>query len=58
MHSWYTVNTYWSATIRFQRNWWIDEFGGLSGYSLVLVHYIGTGKHGGLKGLMDKVMAD
>ena len=24
------------------RIWWINEFGGLTGYSLVLVHYIGT----------------
>ena len=24
--------------------WWINTFGGLSGYSLVLVYYIGTGK--------------
>ena len=28
----------------FQRIWWINKFGGLTGYSLVLVHYIGTGK--------------
>ena len=28
----------------FQRIWWINEFGGLTGYSLVLVHYIDTGK--------------
>ena len=28
----------------FQRIWWINELGGLTGYSLVLVHYIGTGK--------------
>ena len=37
----HTVNT---AAICFQRIWWINEFGGLTGYSLVLVHYIGTGK--------------
>ena len=49
-----------SATIRFQRIklWWINEFGSLTGYSLVLVHYIGTGNCGGLKGLGDKVVAD
>ena len=23
----------------FDRIWWINEFGGLTGYSLVLVHY-------------------
>ena len=40
----YTVNTHLSATIRFQRIWRINEFGGLTGYSLVLEHYIGTGK--------------
>ena len=37
-----TVNTQ-STAIRFQRISWINEFGGLTGYSLVLVHYIGTG---------------
>ena len=38
----------------------INELGGLTGYSLVLVHYIGTvlGNCGGLKGLVDKVVAD
>ena len=30
-----------SAAIRFQRIWLINEFGGLTGYSLVLVHCIG-----------------
>ena len=39
-----TVNTHFSTTIRFQRIWLINEFGGLTGYLLVLVHYIGTGK--------------
>ena len=24
--------------------WWIEEFGRLTGYSLILVHHIGTGK--------------
>ena len=33
-----------SAAIHFRKIWWINEFGGLTGYSLVLVHYIGTGK--------------
>ena len=28
----------------FWKMWWINEFGGLTGYSLVLVYYIGTGK--------------
>ena len=28
----------------FPKNKVINEFGGLTGYSLVLVHYIGTGK--------------
>ena len=28
----------------FQRIWWINRFGRLTGYSLVLVHYIGIGK--------------
>ena len=32
------------SLIRFQTIWWINEFGGLTGYSLVLVHYSGTGK--------------
>ena len=39
-----TVNTCQSAAIHFHRIWWINEFGKLSGYSLVLVHYIGIGK--------------
>ena len=39
-----TLNSCYSATIRFQRIWWIKEFGGVTGYSLVLVHYFGTGK--------------
>ena len=39
-----TVNTRYSTTIHFQRIWWINEFGRITGYSLVLVHYIGTGK--------------
>ena len=38
------MNTRESAAIRFQRIWWINEFGGLTGYSLVLAYYIGTGK--------------
>ena len=40
----HTVNTRLSTAICFQRIWWINEFGGLTGCSLVLVHYIGTGK--------------
>ena len=40
----FTENTHYYATIPFQRIWWINEFGGLTRYSLVLVHYIGTGK--------------
>ena len=28
----------------FSKIWWINEFGELTGYTLVLVHYIGTGK--------------
>ena len=40
----HTVNTHLSAAICFQRIWWVDKFGRLTGYSLVLVHYIGTGK--------------
>ena len=39
-----TVNTRQSAAICFQRIWRINKFGRLTGYSLVLVHYIGTGK--------------
>ena len=39
-----TVNTRQSTAISFQRIWWINEFGRLTGYSLVLVHYICTGK--------------
>ena len=39
-----TVNTHLSATIRFQRIWRINEFGGLTGYSLVLEHCIGARK--------------
>ena len=27
-----------------QRIWWINEVGGITGYSLVLVHHIGTEK--------------
>ena len=42
----------------FKKIWWIYEFGGLTGYSLVFVHYIGTGKCGGLKGLADKEVVD
>ena len=47
-----------SIAIDFQRIWWINKFGGLTGYSLVLVHYIGTGNCGGLKGLADKAVTD
>ena len=40
-----TVNTRLSSAIHFQRIWWINKFGRLNGYYLVLVHYIaGTGK--------------
>ena len=37
------------AAICFQRILWINKFGRLTGYSLVLVHYIGTGKLWGIK---------
>ena len=40
----YTVYTEESVAIRFQRIWWINTFGRLTGYSLVLVHYIDDGK--------------
>ena len=51
-HAWMNICTYiflnkhigQSATIHFQRIWRINNFGRLTGYSLVLVHYIGTGK--------------
>ena len=36
----------------------IDEIGRLTGYSLLLVHNIGTGNCGGLKGLVDKAVVD
>ena len=39
-----TVNIRQSAVICFQRIWQIKRFSGLTTYSLVLVHYIGTGK--------------
>ena len=42
------MNTGQSAAIYIQRIWWINEFGRLTGYSLVLV-FIGTGNCGGLK---------
>ena len=38
------MNTHYFTTICFQRIWWINGFGGLTAYSLVLVHYIGSGK--------------
>ena len=54
MYTLYTVNTNLSAAIYFQGIWWITEFGRLSGYSLVLVHYILVLRNcGGLKGLAD-----
>ena len=37
---------------------WINEFGGLTGYSLVLVQYIGTGKLQSVKGLLAKAVGD
>ena len=48
----------------FSKNARIDEFGRLTGCSLVLVHYIGTEKlwqikrFGRLRGLADKAVAD
>ena len=38
------VNSCQSTAIHFLQIWWVNKFGGLTGYSLVLVHYIGTGK--------------
>ena len=45
-HARFYVNTHRDTvnTIGFQRIWWINKSGRLSGYSLVLVHYIDTGK--------------
>ena len=37
------VNSCQFTGIRFLQFWWVKKFGGLTGYSLVLVHYIGTG---------------
>ena len=55
-----TMDIHLSAAIRFQRTWSINMFGGLTGYSLVLVHYsiIGIGNCGRLKGLADKAVTD
>ena len=54
-----TVNTHQSAAICFQRMQRVNELGGLTGYSLVLVHYIGKLENcGGLKGLADKAVED
>ena len=53
-----TVNARESTTIPFRGIWWIHEFGGLTGYSLVLVHYVGTGKLWWIKRFVDKAMAD
>ena len=46
LHSLYPheENTRLFTAICFQRIWWISKFGGLTRYSLVLVHFIGTGK--------------
>ena len=34
--------------------WWMNSFGVLTGYSLVLVHYIGTGKLWQIRSLPDQ----
>ena len=47
-----TMNIRLSAAIHFQRIWWINMFGGLTGYLLVL------GNCGRLKDLVDKVVTD
>ena len=52
------MNTSYSTTIHFGRIWWINEFGELTGYSLVRVHYIGTGKLWWIKRFVDKAMTD
>ena len=54
----HTVNTRLSPVICFQRIWWINGFGRLTGYSLVLVQYIGTGKLWQIKNLADEAVAD
>ena len=42
----------------FQRIRWVNEFGGLTGYSLILDIVWVLGNCGGLKGLVDKVVVD
>ena len=42
----------------FSKIWWINELDGLTRYSLVLVHYISTGKLWWIKGLADKAVVD
>ena len=38
----------------FLKTRWINEFGGLTEFSLELLHYIGAGNCGGLNGLADE----
>ena len=47
------VNFCLSAAICFWKIWWIIEFGGLTGYSLVLANNVDTGKI-----VVDKVVVD
>ena len=39
-----TIASCTAYTLYIRRMRWVNEFGELTGYSLVLIHYIGTGK--------------
>ena len=42
----------------FKKIWWINEFGRLTRYTLLIVDFIGTRKCGILKGWTDDVVVD